>query len=124
MTSQHSLNAALTCGLLAVICALLLWSCCSCATAYTSADWTALTGAVVGQGADVLTTEAVLRDGGYETNPILGRHPSDGRLIVTKLAALAAVAAIGELQPRWRPWLFGFMGGTGACAAWHNAREN
>lgn len=103
---------------------LLLW-CCGCAhVPYSKADYAALTFAIAGQAADTWTTERALDHGGYEANPVFGRHPSDGRLILTKLAALGIVAAVGELQPGWRVWMYGLLGGTGAAAATWNWREN
>ena len=125
MTRNASLNAALTCGILAVLCALLLWSCCGCAShvPYTATDWAALSFAVVGSGADVYTTERTLDNGGYERNPVFGPDPSDGKLIAGKLVALAVLVAVGEWQPRWRPWLFGALAVSGAGAAVANRRE-
>ena len=128
MTPSQSLRAVLTCFALAGVCALLLWSCCGCAShvAYTAADWAALTCAVVGSAADVYTTERCLdqNNGGRELNPVYGSDPSDGKLIAGKLVALAVCAAVGEWQPGWRVWMYGLLGGTGAMAAAWNWREN
>ena len=94
-----------------------------CAT-YSPADWAALSFAVAGSAADVYTTERCLDGGGYERNPVFGSDPSDGKLIAGKVVALLACVAVGELEPGWRPWMFGLLGGTGAAAAVHNWREN
>ena len=121
MQPRQSLNAALVClTMAAIVLALMLTGCAS----YTAADWAALTCAVAGSAADVYTTDRCLDAGGYECNPVFGRHPSDGAMIAGKLLVLGICAGLGELQPRWRVWMFGLLGGTGAAAAWHNRRQD
>ena len=120
MQPRQSLNAALVClTMAAIVLALMLTGCAS----YTPADWAALSFAVAGSAADVYTTERALDNGGYECNPVFGSDPSDGKLIAGKVLALLACVAVGELEPRWRPWLFGLLGVSGGAAAAMNRRE-
>ena len=126
MQPAQSLRAALVCLTLAAIVLVLMLTGCASHVAYSTTDWTALTAAVAGSAADIYTTERCLDadNGGRELNPVYGSDPSDGKLICGKVLALAVCVAVGELEPGWRPWLFGFMGGTGSAAAAYNWREN
>lgn len=49
--------------------------------------------------------------GHYETNPILGRHPSDDRIALYFVAAgLGHYAVTKALPPEWRPaWQYGWI---------------
>ena len=123
MTPAQSRRAALVCLTLAAIVLAVMLTGCASHAAYTPTDWAVLTCAVAGSSADVWTTEQALDGGGYERNPVFGSDPSDGKLIAGKVVALLACVAMGELEPTWRVWMFGFLGGTGAAAAWHNERE-
>ena len=66
--------------------------------------------------ADVLTTRAALHRGCHESNPVLGRHPSTGELLLTHGAVVGF--AWGTKLPAWADY-------TGAAlftaAAVHNA---
>lgn len=48
---------------------------------------------------DVASTEYVIRNGGYESNPILGRNPSLEKLLLTKVAVIPIVYGLLEMQP-------------------------
>ena len=125
MQPAQSLRAALVCLTLAAIVLVLMLTGCASHVAYSTTDWTALTAAVAGSAADIYTTERCLDadNGGRELNPVYGSDPSDGKLICGKVLALAVCVAVGEWQPRWRPWLLGALAVSGAGAAVANRRE-
>jgi hypothetical protein len=53
--------------------------------------------------ADVLTTLALLKRGGYERNPIYGKHPSAARLLAIKAASVAVVGFVLWRYPSMWP---------------------
>lgn len=57
---------------------------------------------------DVYSTHLVLKEGGYEQNRLLGKHPSDTKLILAGVAGCATTFVIAELVgSEWRdPFLF------------------
>lgn len=81
-----------------------------------------------GQAADTWTTTAGLSRGLTEQNRrIYGAHPSNVRLVTTKsLITLGNAWALDRLSrhhPRMAHVGAWIVGGVGAFAAWHNARE-
>ena len=78
---------------------------------------------LAGHAADYYTTEDFLDDPRfYEKNPILGKHPSD-----KKLVAYFSITAIGALivAHYWedaRPWLLWGYGGVGFFYADYNRK--
>lgn len=65
--------------------------------------------ATMGILVDWAQTRQALRQGWGERNPILGSHPSDGKLAVYNVLAIASTVSLGALLPsRWRTaWLGG-----------------
>ncbi len=69
--------------------------------------------ATMGILVDWAQTRQALHQGWGERNPILGSHPSDGKLAVYNVLAIASTVSLGALLPsRWRTAWFG--GGS-----WH-----
>lgn len=81
----------------------------------------------VAQAADVLTTQAALKRGGVESNPIIGRVVgSPAKLWIVKGGATVAIVALIEILRRKHPKVAavtGFLiaGGTGYIA-WRNTQ--
>jgi hypothetical protein len=81
----------------------------------------------VGQAADTVTTLGALRRGASESNPLLGVHPSAGKLVAAK-APLAVVGWLlaAKVHPRHPKLAKGTMlviGGVGAALAVHNSQQ-
>lgn len=82
----------------------------------------------LGQIGDGVSTHNVLSRGGYELNPILGEHPSDGKLIAWKVATSAFILLIAHVAPsidqkwgrRLRKALLLSTGATGGYCTYHN----
>lgn len=56
--------------------------------------------------ADAITTRQLVDRGGWENNPVLGRHPSNARLTGEFVAEFAAQALVFHFTERsHRPWL-------------------
>jgi hypothetical protein len=114
---KNCLKLALCC-LVAIIALFLM----GCAT-WSKTDKALLTTFWLSTGADYATTKNALDDGGRELNPLIGKHPSDGKLLGYMIITNSAVTAIAHFVPPLRKWLLG--GGTvvhGFCAV-HNAGE-
>jgi hypothetical protein len=71
--------------------------------------------------ADVLTTLSVLKRGGYERNPIYGKHPSAARLWTIKAASVAVVGFMAYRYPHLWPVIAG-LGVAIALVAFNNHR--
>ena len=58
--------------------------------------------------ADTYTTTRMLTNpNNYEMNPIMGKHPSDGRVIATMAVGHALVLLIAHYFPEYRKFLLG-----------------
>ena len=89
---------------------------------WTGAD-TALELTLVGASVvdDAQTMSVMRRDSGYETNPLLGKHPSDERIIATSVFGLATHAVIAYILPHpWRTVWQGMWIGIEIDAVEHN----
>jgi hypothetical protein len=57
---------------------------------------------------DAAQTREAMRRGFRETNPLLGQHPSEGRVnTYTAVAGLAVLGTASAVPARWRPWVLG-----------------
>ena len=74
-------------------------------------DKALLTTAVVAQIADGYTTMRALDNpDNYETNPLYGEHPSDGKIIAIKVVGIGATFWLAkDLPPTPRKWVLGFL---------------
>ena len=83
-----------------------------------------LTSVILGQTADAATTIDKLGDGCMEGNPVFGPEPSNGTIIIAKLAAIGVVVWLAEYHPEYRNWLYAPLAviGTG-LAVWNSQQE-
>lgn len=84
---------------------------------FDTMDKALLATAIGAQMADYWTTHEVLDDGGYETNPLIGSHPSDGKLMAFKAVGIGLTCWLAKvLKPKARKWVLGglsaFYGGV------------
>jgi len=99
----------------------------------SSGDWTAwnkfwFAFAVGGQTADIISTRTAISRGCAEGNPLYGKDPSTGSLLLVKAGTLGLAYLITEylldeqpLQQTYRNWLYGFMAVSGFGVAGWNA---
>ena len=57
------------------------------------------------QAIDVAQTKRVLKRGGYEMNPLFGKHPSDGQLLLGKAVGTSAIYWLSDNYPEYRTGL-------------------
>jgi len=78
---------------------------------------------IVGHLADALTTEKMLDNpNNYETNPILGKHPLDSRVIVYFSITGITLLTLSHFYPELRLPLLSAFGTIGFGFAIHNKR--
>lgn len=79
----------------------------SCASSHAE-DWTTQSKILYGLSCvsilgDVYSTHLVLKEGGCEQNRLLGKHPSDNKLILAGVVGCATTFVIAELVgSKWR----------------------
>lgn len=72
--------------------------------------------AYAGTAADFASTKIKLDEGCRETNPLLGKEPSDATLAAVALGSLALVYAMDKTEsPIWAFWLLGTLHGGAAA---------
>ena len=92
---------------------------------WNSRDSALLVAALAATYADTETTKELLKRGGEETNPLLGRHPSGSDLDKSAIASGAILAALAGVVPsRERKTMLGVWTGFRAGLAYKNARTN
>ena len=96
--------AAIVC---AALCAIVLYLAPSSAR---GEDWSTTDKVLFGsftalQVIDAAQTKRVLKRGGYEMNPIFGKHPSDGSLVLGKAIVTGAVYLLADSCPEYRTGL-------------------
>lgn len=103
--------------------------CCSCATLkphprkWTKSEKVVAGYFVLGQLADVLTTEKMLDSPNiYETNFILGRHPSDSKIIIYFSIIGITLLTLSHFYSELRYPILSVFGTTGLGYAIHNKR--
>jgi len=112
--------------LVPVLCALLLATPLV-ATAQSSHHWNAsnvalASGATLEVLIDWSQTRQAMRQGWAERNPILGSHPSDGKLMVYNILAIGGNLGIGAALPsRWRTVWFSTIAAVEAFTIAGNA---
>ena len=72
--------------------------------------------------ADMTTTIQMLDNGNWEMNPIMGKHPSDGQVVITMAATQAIVIVLAHYWDDFRSWMLGIKTGINAGFAIHNSR--
>jgi len=100
---------------------ILLFTACASPRPWTKPEKVAAGYFILGHSADALSTEKMLDNpNNYETNPILGEHPSDAEVITYfSLTAIAALT-ISHFYPKLRFPLLSIFGTTGFGYAIHN----
>ena len=74
--------------------------------------------------ADVYTTMEVLDNGGYELNPLVGKHPSDGKLITYMVTSQTLFTLLAHYLPDYRSLLLGSKAFVNAGCAMHNLGQD
>jgi len=71
---------------------------------------------------DAYSTHRFLaKEGTYETNPLLGKHPGDGKIIAYFACYSALTWILGDFMPdKWRPYLFLGVAAAELKASAHN----
>ena len=92
-------------------------------TPWTTMDKALLVGSLVTSAADLYTTHDGLQNHNmHELNPILGKHPSDTRLVLTTVAFNAIVIFVADRVPSLRKWLLGGKMVGNGISAYRNKR--
>lgn len=88
---------------------------------WTRTEKVALGLSVLATAADAYTTMEILdKPGGYEKNPLLGRHPSDEKVVVFLGLGEVLTAVVAHFCPDWRLGILGLKTGVSGHAAWRN----
>jgi hypothetical protein len=74
--------------------------------------------------ADMTTTINRMHDGGYETNPTMGKHPSDGTVISVMALTQVVTIIVAHYWGPWRSMVLGIKTGINAGFAFHNVRTD
>lgn len=56
---------------------------------------------------DIYSTQRILDEGGYEKNPILGRHPNDEAVFGVIVSGRLISIGLAELFPKYRSIFYG-----------------
>lgn len=88
---------------------------------WTTEEKIALGLSVVATAADAYTTMEILdTPGGYEMNPMLGRHPSDEKVVVFLGLSEVLTALVAHYIPDWRLGILAGKAAVNGHAAWRN----
>ena len=95
------------------------------APAYTAREKNALTFAIIGQAADMLTTSLALSNDDFsEANPVFGDAGTDTELLTamisSKIILIGGGYLVGQVWPEAREWMWYGVGGVGAGFAGFN----
>jgi len=97
-----------------------------CATArpWTTEEKVLLGVSCLATAIDAATTVRMLDDGGWETNPIMGTHPSDSQVII-KMGTIQAITIIAaHYFEGFRSWILGVKTGINTGFAFLNERNH
>ena len=83
---------------LTIIISILILTGCS----WSMQDRALLVASIGASYADYRTTTRILDEGGYEMNPLIGKHPSDGELAVWMISSEVLVILLAHYYPKWR----------------------
>ena len=72
--------------------------------------------------ADMVTTLDMLDDGNWEINPMMGKHPTDGQVVITIGITQALTVVLAHYWDDFRSWILGAKTGINAGFAFHNLR--
>ena len=74
--------------------------------------------------ADMATTVNGMHSGNSETNPFMGRHPSDGAVISVMAITHVATIVLAHYWEGFRTWILGIKTGINAGFAFHDTRTD
>ena len=89
---------------------------------WTTGEKALLVASCVAMVADGYTTIDGMHNGHSETNPIMGRHPSDAKVISVMAITQAVTVMIAHYWGPWRSMILGVKTGVNGAFAWHNSR--
>ena len=76
---------------------------------------------------DILSSNEIIRNGGYEKSSAWGRHPRPEEvaagLIGVQLLTLGVAHLVGLFYPEWRTWILGGKTVAGTVIIIHNFNE-
>ena len=104
--------------------AILLFTGCATARPWTTQEKVLLGLSCLAVAANTCTTLDGMHDGHSETNPIMGKHPSDGTVISVMAITQVATIVIAHYWPSMRSWILGTKTGINTGFAWHDMRTN
>jgi len=107
---------------LLTISALLFFIGCAAARPWTTQEKILLGVSCLAVAADMYTTVDGLTNGNYETNPIMGRYPSNGAVVSVMAITQVATILIVHYWSDFRVWILGIKTGVNAGFAFHNTR--
>jgi len=108
---------------LSILC-LFLFVACASPRPWTKQEKVAAGFFLLAHSADAITTSQLTDNGNYETNPILGKYPSDAKIgVYFSLTAIGALV-VSHFKPDLRkPFLYGYGSINSICAI-HNYTIN
>ena len=89
---------------------------------WTTGEKVLLGASVLASYADYRTTTNVLDNGGYEMNPLIGKHPSKERLALFLISSEVITIALAHYFPRYRKFLLGGKTAINTGCAIHNSQ--
>ena len=108
--------------LLKVTCITLIFFSAGCA-GWSRTEKVLLVASVVMSVADMTTTIEGLNNGGYELNPIIGKHPSDERFISFMVGSEVLTIILAHYFPEWRKAILSGKTLINAGCVIHNLNE-
>lgn len=75
----------------------------------------------IATGADIYTTTRMLDNPrNHECNPLMGRHPSDTRVIIHMAGFQVLALTMAHFVPEWRSWILGGKTGINTICTINN----
>ena len=95
-----------------------------CATArpWTTEEKVLLGASCLAMAADTYTTTRFLdNENNWEVNPILGRHPSDTKVVMYMFSSQVVAIILAHYFPEYRSWILGVKTGLNTVGAVNNS---
>jgi len=102
----------------------LLLSGCASVKPWTAEEKVLLGVSCIATVADTITTIRMLDDGGWETNPYMGKHPSDSQVIITMGVVQLLTIGLSHWWDDFRSWILGVKTGVNVGFAFINERNH
>jgi len=97
---------------------------CASARPWTKEEKSLLVASCIASIADITTTLDGLHDGNSEMNPIMGKYPSDTRVISTMVTSQVLTIIIAHYLDSFRSLILGTKTGINTSFALHNLKVN